>query len=185
MQLSTGKLYYWYTQVYSTENFLSMPIHLFKCSINFLFELCSNSANLPGGIIVCESKPEDRNLSPSIRLSNYFNNWWYLDKFLSISAALKFNPRLKISLTTSPSFQPPPPKRLSYEDISFERLNIELCIIYLCQKVIISRQLVPTLQLTAKDFIQVCPHLTLRYSFLCLIMRYCAWAFMKPSLIFL
>ena len=40
----------------------------------FHFTWSNNSASLPGGIIVFESKPEDRISSPSIRWSKSDNN---------------------------------------------------------------------------------------------------------------
>ena len=67
----------------------------------------NNSANLPGRIIVCESKPEDKVSNPSIKWSKSANNCLYFDKFLSILADILSNMNAKnlIALALSLTFQ--------------------------------------------------------------------------------
>ena len=47
---------------------------LFKMLYKFHFTWPNNSANLPGRIIVCQSKPEDNISHPSIKWSKSANN---------------------------------------------------------------------------------------------------------------
>ena len=60
-----------------------------------MFTCSNNSANVPGGIIVCESKPEDKASKPSIKWSKSANNCCYFDKFLSILADILPNMNAK------------------------------------------------------------------------------------------
>ena len=80
-----------------------------------IFYLDDMVMELSGGIIVCESKPEDKVSNPSIRWSKSANNCWYFYKFLSILAdilpylnaknliafALSLTFQMNLSITTS------------------------------------------------------------------------------------
>ena len=72
-----------------------------------MFTCSNNSGNLPGGIIECESKPEDKESNPSIKWSKSVNNCLYFDKFLSILADILPNMKAKnlTALALSLTFQ--------------------------------------------------------------------------------